>query len=93
MLNEEGRAMAKLHSPLPGLHRDITMVESVAFLWYLRHVSALGGTFYTDSLNVHRYWTRGLEYSTMGQFICESTWRRIWVRTTRSEHISFKWNR
>ena len=49
--------------------------------WYLRHVSALGGSFHTDSLNVHRYWTSGPEYSTRRQVICASTWRWIW------EHI------
>ena len=38
---EELKVTAKLHRPLPGLHQDITLAESVAFLWYLRHVSAL----------------------------------------------------
>ena len=48
------KVMAKLHSPLPGLHQDITLAESGAFLWCVRHVSAPGGTFHTDSLNVQR---------------------------------------
>ena len=45
VLSEDMRVTAKLHSPLPGLHQDTTLAESVAFLWYLRHVSAMGGTF------------------------------------------------
>ena len=57
------------HGPLLGLHQDITLAESVAFLWYLRHVSALGGTFCTSSLHVQRYWRKGPEFSTRGQFL------------------------
>ena len=79
MLNEERKVTAKL-GPLPGLHQDITLAESVAFLWYLRHVSALGVIFYTDSRDVHRFWTGGPEYSTRGQFIFASTLRRTWER-------------
>ena len=45
VLNVDMKVMAKLHGPLPGLRQDITLAESVAFLWYLRHVSAVGGTF------------------------------------------------
>ena len=48
VLSEEMKVKAKLHGPLPGLHQDITLAESVAFLWYLRHIGALFGTFYTD---------------------------------------------
>ena len=48
VLSEERKVTAKLHGPLPGLHQDITLAESVAFLWYVRHIGALFGTFYTD---------------------------------------------
>ena len=44
VLNEEMKVMAKLHGPLPGLYKDMTLAESVAFLWYLRRVSAMGGS-------------------------------------------------
>ena len=37
-------------------------------------------TFYTDSLNVQRYWKKGQEHSIRGQFIYTSTWRQIWDR-------------
>ena len=47
VLTGDMKVTAKLHGPLPRLHQDITLAESVAFLWYLRHVSATGGTFYT----------------------------------------------
>ena len=33
--------------------------ESLAYLWYLRHVSIHGSTFYTDSANVVRYKSDG----------------------------------
>ena len=69
VLSEEMKVTAKLHGMLLGLHQDITLAESVAFLC-LRHVRALGGTFYADSLNVHRHWTRGPEYSTRGLHLC-----------------------
>ena len=48
------KVTAKLHGLLLGLHQDITLAESVAFLWYLRQVSVLRGTFYTNSLDVQR---------------------------------------
>ena len=67
--NEDMKVTAKLHVPSPGFHQDITLAKSVAFLWYLHHVSAMGGTFYTDSLNVHRHWTKSPEYSTRGQLV------------------------
>ena len=50
VLNEEMQVTAKLHGPLPGLHQDVTLAESVAFPFYMRHVSAMGGNFYSDSL-------------------------------------------
>ena len=88
VLNEDMNVTEKLHGPLLGLHQDITLAEGVAFLWYLRHVSKMGGAFYTDSRNVHRYWTRGPEYSTRGQFVNASTSESA---STRSVHISIRW--
>ena len=41
MTSEDMKVTAKLHGSLLGLHQDITPAESVAFLWYLRHVSVL----------------------------------------------------
>ena len=38
---------AKLHGPFPGLHQVITLADSAAFLWYLRHVRVLDGTLHT----------------------------------------------
>ena len=75
MLNEAVTVTA--NGPLPGLHQDITLAESVAFLWYLRHVSALVGSF------VHGLTERAPRWSAPstapeGQFIHTSTWRRIW---------------
>ena len=55
VLNEDMKLTAKLHGPPPCLHQDVTLTESVAFLWYLPHVGALGGTFHTDPLHVQRY--------------------------------------
>ena len=64
---------------LPGLHQDITLAESVAFLW-VPAARQCAGRFVLHglSLNVHRYWTRGPKYSTRRQVICASTWRWIW---------------
>ena len=45
----EMKVTAKLHGPLLGLHQDTTLADSVAFLWYLRHVIAMGGAFYTHT--------------------------------------------
>ena len=74
VLSEERKGTAKLHGPL--LHQDITLVESVAFL-----CSCGTAVRWADSLIlVHRYWTRGPIYSSRGQFIYASTWRRIWER-------------
>ena len=55
-------------------------MESVAFLWYLRHVSVMGGTFNTDSPNVQRFRRKGPEHGSRGQFIHASTWSRTWER-------------
>ena len=72
--------------------KETTLAERVAFLWFLRHVSALGGTFHTDSLNVHRRWTRGLEYSTQGSSSLRQPGDGSGSASTRSEHTSLRWN-
>ena len=52
VLREDIHVSAKLHCPLPDPHQHITLAESVASLWCLRHVSTMRGTFFTDSPNV-----------------------------------------
>eukprot|EP00973_Karenia_brevis_P003983 548463-Karenia_brevis.AAC.1 len=59
VLNAQLKETARLHGPVPGWHQDITLAESLAFMWYLRHAGPAGGTLYTDSKNVLQIWQRG----------------------------------
>ena len=59
VLDAGRREMARLHGPVPGWHQDITMAECMALMWYVRLVSADGGTFHTVCLNLVRMWERG----------------------------------
>ena len=91
-LNKDMKVTAKLHGLLPGLHQAIPLAKSVAFLWYLRHVSALDGTLYTETLNVHRFWTKAWSTAPLGSSSTRRPGDRSGSASTIFGHTSSRWN-
>ena len=85
VLNKDRKVTAKLHD------QDITLAERVAFLWYLRHVSAMCGTFFTDSLDVAAG-RKARSTAPEGSSSARRPGDESGSASTRSEQISFRWN-
>ena len=66
--------------PAPWLRHDITLAESVVFLWYLRHVSVVGDLHGLPERAALLKERPGKTAPEGRQFIYASTWRRILER-------------